>query len=139
MPSKTSIMENPSSKIPPPSSALQKAPTLRPRRAILKDGTPVTLYPIAHGASSIPSDLVGVLADEFCAEVEGGCTYPMEEPMSEDKFAEYWFGTFAVVALTGTEEEIREGRDWRRECLGTFYIKPNYPGNLLCIQFDSWM
>ncbi|KAH3263107.1 hypothetical protein KXW23_006557 [Aspergillus fumigatus] len=128
MPPKTSIMENPSSKIPPPASALQKTPTLKPRRGVLRDGTPVTMYPIAHGASSIPSGLVATLADEFRAEIEAGCTYPMEEPMGEAKFAEYWFGTFAVVALTGDEEEIREGRDWKKECLGTFYIKPNYPG-----------
>ncbi|RHZ50923.1 GNAT family N-acetyltransferase [Aspergillus thermomutatus] len=127
MPAGTSIMENPS-KISPPPSALHNAPSLKPRHATLKDGTPVTLYPIAGGASSIPSDLVALLAEEFRVEIEGGCTYPMEEAMSADKFAEYWFGTFAVVALTGNEEEIRQGRDWKRECLGTFYIKPNYPG-----------
>ncbi|KAF7116463.1 hypothetical protein CNMCM5793_004751 [Aspergillus hiratsukae] len=123
-----SIMENPSTKILPPLSALHNAPTLLPRHAVLKDGTHVTLYPIAHGASSIPAALVALLAAEFAAEIEGGCTYPMEEAMGADKFAEYWFGTFAVVALTGNEKEIREGRDWERECLGTFYVKPNYPG-----------
>lgn len=48
--------------------------------------------------------------------------------MELEKFAGYWFGTFAVVALLGEEGKIREGRDWKRECLGTFYIKPNYPG-----------
>ena len=50
--------------------------------------------------------------------------------MGEDKFAEYWFGTFAVVAVLGDGEDggLREGRNWREECLGTFYVKPNYPG-----------
>ncbi|EAW11264.1 GNAT family N-acetyltransferase [Aspergillus clavatus NRRL 1] len=124
----TCIMENPDSKIPPPPSALQTAPSLQPRHATLKDGSPVTLYPIANGAASIPRGLVELLDREFRAEVEHGCTYPMEEAMSTDKFAEYWFGTFAVVALVGAEESIREERDWEAECLGTFYIKPNYPG-----------
>ena len=52
--------------------------------------------------------------------------------MTLERFAEYWFGTFAVVAVLGEEKEnggLREGRDWERECLGTFYIKPNYPGS----------
>lgn len=25
-------------------------------------------------------------------------------------------------------EDVREGKDWSKECLGSFYIKPNYPG-----------
>lgn len=128
-------MENPNTKIPPPDAALQAAPTLLPRAATLKDGTQVTLYPIAHGASSIPSSLVSLLSEEFAAEIAAGCTYPMEEAMPEDKFAEYWFGTFAVVVLTGNEENIREGRDWAKECLGTFYVKPNYPGILPSFYF----
>lgn len=55
--------------------------------------------------------------------------------MSYEKFAEYWFGTFAVVCLLDDEGEegkegqgLREGREWERVCLGTFYVKPNYPG-----------
>ena len=51
--------------------------------------------------------------------------------MSAEKFAEYWFGTFAVVAVLGDGDDdggLREGRDWEKECLGTFSVKPNYPG-----------
>jgi GNAT superfamily N-acetyltransferase len=74
---------------------------------------------------------VAYLHAEFSAEIERGCTYPMEQPMTLDKFRDYWFGTFAVVALI--EEELTkeiglEERDWEKVCLGTFYIKPNYPG-----------
>ena len=25
-------------------------------------------------------------------------------------------------------EELQEGTDWEKVCLGSFYIKPNYPG-----------
>lgn len=121
-----SIMENPDSRIPPPQPA---PPLLQPRHATLRDGQrSVTLYPITDGPASIPRDLVRFLHREFSAEIERGCTYPMEEVISEEKFAEYWFGTFAVVALAGTAESIEGGRDWEKECLGTFYVKPNYPG-----------
>lgn len=75
---------------------------------------------------------------EFSAEIERGCTYPMEEAMVFEKFREYWFGTFAVVVLRGDREEVtrlisskgEEEADWEGICLGTFYIKPNYPGNI---------
>ncbi|OGM39515.1 acetyltransferase, partial [Aspergillus bombycis] len=122
-----SILEDPTTTLPAPQPAQQASQTLTPRPAHLKDGSPVTLYPVANGPQSVPADLVALLQREFSAEIQAGCTYPMEEPMTLERFAEYWFGTFAVVAVLGEEEGLREGRDWERECLGTFYIKPNYP------------
>ncbi|KJK64674.1 RimI [Aspergillus parasiticus SU-1] len=110
-----SILEDPTTTLPPPEAALQASQTLTPRTSHLKDGTPVTLYPIANGPQSIPADLVALLHREFSAEIKAGCTYPMEEPMTLERFAEYWFGTFAVVAVLG-EEGLTEGRDWEKEC-----------------------
>lgn len=55
----------------------------------------------------------------------------MESPLEYDLYRTYWFGTFAVVAVVDDDESgngLREGRDWERVCLGTFYVKPNYPG-----------
>ncbi|KAL4921530.1 hypothetical protein BDW62DRAFT_174866 [Aspergillus aurantiobrunneus] len=128
-----SILEDPSSKIPPPPSHLLslKTSSIKPFKTTLKSGTPVTLYPIATGPSSLPTSLLQFLHREFSAEIERGCTYPMEEPMPFDRFTEYWFGTFAVVAILepqGDEDLLSEERDWVKECLGTFYVKPNYPG-----------
>ena len=51
--------------------------------------------------------------------------------MALEQFADYWFGTFAVVAVLDDSaggDGLREGREWEQVCLGTFYIKPNYPG-----------
>ncbi|KAJ5316760.1 hypothetical protein PENANT_c016G00572 [Penicillium antarcticum] len=123
------LLEDPSTRNPPPSAHIRAAPTLKARQATLpKDNdAPITLYPITGGAQSLPQDLVRFLHQEFSAEILRGGTYPMEEPLPLEQFAEYWFGTFAVIALDGTEP-IREGRDWESACLGTFYIKPNYPG-----------
>lgn len=55
--------------------------------------------------------------------------------MGVERFGEYWFGVFGVIAVldSGEEDEIgglSEDRDWEKECLGTFYVKPNYPGML---------
>ncbi|KAJ6122847.1 hypothetical protein N7512_005312 [Penicillium capsulatum] len=127
------LLEDPSTRIPPPSSHTQAATALTPRHATLpKDANaPVTLYPITGGPPSVPQDLVKFLHAEFSAEIVRGATYPMEQPMALEQFADYWFGTFAVVAVLNGEEDsdgLKEGRDWEKVCLGTFYIKPNYPG-----------
>jgi GNAT superfamily N-acetyltransferase len=51
--------------------------------------------------------------------------------MSVDKFGSYWFQNFGAVMMLGNIEsadEVVEGKNWATECLGSFYIKPNYPG-----------
>jgi GNAT superfamily N-acetyltransferase len=75
--------------------------------------------------------LLRYLSDQFNKEIEGGDTYPMVEGMPFEQFANYWFQNFAGIMLLGnisSAEEVVEGKDWSKECLGTFYIKPNYPG-----------
>lgn len=139
-----SILEDPSSTIPPPPTHVEslKTQSINPIKTTLKSGTPVTLYPITTGPSAVPRSLVQLLHREFSAEIERGCTYPMEEAMSFERFAEYWFGTFAVVAILDSQEGHggegllagREERDWEKDCVGTFYIKPNYPGMFFSFQ-----
>lgn len=123
--------------LPAPKHHLQSALLLQPIETTPKSGKgPITLYPITKGPSSIPAGIITYLHEEFSAEILKGCTYPMEEPMTLDRFGEYWFGTFAVVVLKGSREEteslLKEGGkkevDWKELCLGTFYVKPNYPG-----------
>lgn len=87
----------------------------------------------------MPPGLVRYLHGEFSAEIERGCTYPMEQAMTLEKFRDYWFGTFAVVALIEEEEDAGKiglhSREWEKVCLGTFYIKPNYPGEFCLVFF----
>lgn len=57
----------------------------------------------------------------------------MLEPLPLEAFGPYWFGKFAAIMLVGdyssTEEVGKLGdTDWSKICLGTFYVKPNYPG-----------
>lgn len=131
------MLEDPSTHNPPPQAHTLAMSRLTPKTTTLpKASAKMTLYPITAGPTSLPADLVKFLHAEFSAEIERGTTYPMEQPMGVDQFARYWFGTFAVVALLDEEQHeggngsdgLREGRDWERVCLGTFYIKPNYPG-----------
>ena len=125
------LLEDPSTRIPPPQAHVDAAPSLSARRTTLPKSAnaPMTLYPITGGPQSVPKDLVKFLHEEFSAEILRGGTYPMEQPMEFDQFADYWFGTFTVLAILDDEGDgLREGRDWENVCLGTFYIKPNYPG-----------
>ncbi|KAJ5899467.1 N-acetyltransferase MPR1 [Penicillium taxi] len=127
------LLEDPSTRIPAPQAHAEGASSLKPRRTTLPKASnaAITIYPIINGAASLPRDLIKFLHAELSAEIERGCTYPMETPQALDEFADYWFGTFATVAVLDDEaggDGLAEGRDWERVCLGTFYIKPNYPG-----------
>ncbi|KAK0712685.1 His(2)-Cys(2) zinc finger-domain-containing protein, partial [Lasiosphaeria miniovina] len=106
-------------------------PTILPRRVTLRDRqTVATVVPFAS-RHQVPESLLRYLNDQFNKEIEGGDTYPMMDPMPFDKFASYWFQNFAGIMLLGsieTADDVEDGKDWSKECLGTFYIKPNYPG-----------
>jgi GNAT superfamily N-acetyltransferase len=55
----------------------------------------------------------------------------MIDGMPLEQFSSYWFQNFGAIMLLGNIEnasEVVEGKDWARQCLGSFYIKPNYPG-----------
>ncbi|KXX77108.1 Protein SPT10 [Madurella mycetomatis] len=106
-------------------------PTITPRHVTLRDRqTVATVVPFAS-RHQVPESLLRYLSDQFNKEIEGGDTYPMLDPMPFDKFASYWFQNFGGIMLLGNLEsaaDVVEGKDWSKECLGTFYIKPNYPG-----------
>lgn len=106
-------------------------PSVVPRQVTLRDRqTVATIVPFAS-RTQVPPSLLLYLSDQFRKEIEGGDTYPMIDPMPFEKFANYWFQNFGAIMLLGRIEhpdEVVEGRDWSKECLGSFYIKPNYPG-----------
>ncbi|KAL8870210.1 MAG: hypothetical protein Q9174_003694, partial [Haloplaca sp. 1 TL-2023] len=52
-------------------------------------------------------------------------------------FGPYWFQNFAAIMVLGQVNSIEEvsgpdsrGVNWGEVCLGSFYVKPNYPGYL---------
>ncbi|KAL5609264.1 hypothetical protein FOVSG1_003945 [Fusarium oxysporum f. sp. vasinfectum] len=104
---------------------------MTPRQATLRDRqTVATIVPFSS-KHQVPESLIAYLCDQINKEIEGGDTYPMMDPFAADKFGSYWFQNFGAIMLLGDverAEDVVEGKDWSRECLGSFYIKPNYPG-----------
>ncbi|KAI0968395.1 hypothetical protein F4678DRAFT_199052 [Xylaria arbuscula] len=104
---------------------------IRPRQVTLRDRQSIATVVPFVSRDQVPQSLLRYLSDQFAKEIEGGDTYPMIDPMPFDKFSAYWLQNFAGIMLLGqinSADEVVEGKDWSRECLGSFYIKPNYPG-----------
>lgn len=108
-------------------------PQFSPTHVTLRDGsTRATILPFTS-LSQVPPSLVAFLCTQLALEIKAGDTYPMTAPLSLEAFGPYWFGTFAAVMLLGeglsVEDVARmQDADWPQICLGSFYIKPNYPG-----------
>lgn len=95
---------------------------------LLKDGeTTATIYPI-HGGEGLPAGLLAFLCDEFNMEIERGDSVAFFDALHMEAFQNYWFGLFAGVMVLGDAPALHGPKQWEKECLGTFFIKPNYPG-----------
>ncbi|CCE88605.1 Piso0_001377 [Millerozyma farinosa CBS 7064] len=95
---------------------------------LLKDGeTTATIYPV-HSDNELPPGLLAFLCDEFNMEIERGDTFPFFDTLHIEAFQNYWFGSFAAVMVLGDSPRLEGSKQWEKECLGTFFIKPNYPG-----------
>jgi GNAT superfamily N-acetyltransferase len=102
-----------------------------PRQVTLRDRVTIATIVPFSSKHQVPPSLLAYLSDQLNKEIEIGDTYPMIDTMSVDKFGSYWFQNFGAVMLLGnigSAEEVVEGKNWATECLGSFYIKPNYPG-----------
>lgn len=95
---------------------------------LLKDGeTTATIYPIQN-TDGLPAGLLAFLCDEFNMEIERGDTFSFFDTLHIELFQNYWFGSFAGIMVLGDSPTLEGPKQWEKECLGTFYIKPNYPG-----------
>ncbi|RMZ70503.1 histone acetyltransferase spt10 [Pyrenophora seminiperda CCB06] len=118
---------------PPPGGPLPVG--IAPCQVILRDRvTTATIIPFS-APNQVPLTLLAYLCDQLGREIEKGDTYPMVEPLALNDFGPYWFGVFGAIMLLGEIQDgralyemARQGCDWERECLGSFCIKPNYPG-----------
>lgn len=121
--------------VPHPSPGGPLPVGIAPCQVTLRDRvTTATLIPFS-APNQVPLTLLAYLCDQLGREIEKGDTYPMVEPLPLDSFGPYWFGVFGAIMLLGEVQDGRElhdmarqGCDWERMCLGSFYIKPNYPG-----------
>lgn len=110
-------------------------PEIVVRQVTLRDRVTIaTLIPFSSPAQ-VPPKLTAFLCELLGNEIEKGDTYPMMERMPLASFGPYWFANFAAVMIMGELQSVEEvaqmeqsGTDWSRACLGSFYVKPNYPG-----------
>lgn len=108
---------------------------IAPRQVTLRDRVTIATIVPFSSPLQVPATLLGYLFDQFNREIEKGDTYPMLEPLPMGSFGQYWFGLFGAIMLLGDIKGIQdvhdmahEGQNWDTACLGSFYIKPNYPG-----------
>lgn len=95
---------------------------------LLKDGeTTATIYPIQNN-DGLPPGLLAFLCDEFNMEIERGDTFSFFDTLHIESFQNYWFGAFAGIMVLGDSPRLEGPKQWEKECLGTFFIRPNYPG-----------
>ncbi|KAK5172889.1 Protein spt10 [Saxophila tyrrhenica] len=110
-------------------------PEITPRQVTLRDRTTIaTLLPFSS-PMQVPAKLTAYLCELLNREIEKGDTYPMMDPMPLSSFGPYWFANFGAIMVLGeldnTEDVLTmeaQGTDWTKQCLGSFYVKPNYPG-----------
>lgn len=93
----------------------------------LKDGSKGTIYPI-YSVDEIPESLLKFMHQEMNDEIERGNTYPIYDILSQKDFADYWFFSFVAIMIKGENPGLQEDSNWESEFLGTYYVKPNYPG-----------
>ena len=109
--------------------------SIYPRQVTLRDRVTITTLIPFSSAIQVPPNLMSYLSDQLNREIEIGDTYPMITPMSVSAFGAYWFQNFGAIMVLGEVESTQQllqmehnGVDWSKQCLGSFYIKPNYPG-----------
>lgn len=105
---------------------------IKPLSFLLADGaTTATAFPV-YDISEVPESLVSYMCTNFSKEVQDGLTYPAYDITCKE-FREYWFFSFCAIVLKGKLESLDPHQDhdadyWKENFLGTFYVKPNYPG-----------
>ncbi|KAI5361383.1 Putative GNAT domain, Zinc finger, H2C2-type, histone UAS binding, acyl-CoA N-acyltransferase [Septoria linicola] len=108
---------------------------IAPKQVTLRDRTTIaTIIPFSS-PSQVPPHLTAYLCELLNREIEKGDTYPMIDGLALSSFAPYWFANFGAIMFMGdisSADEIthmeQRGIDWAKTCLGSFYVKPNYPG-----------
>ncbi|QRV98146.1 GNAT family acetyltransferase [Ceratobasidium sp. AG-Ba] len=80
-----------------------------------------------------------LVCSEFEQELEAGQTYPQEGPMDRAAFEGYFFAADVFVGMAVPDDEVatlvhesiedvRGTRSWDESVVGSYYVKPNYPG-----------
>lgn len=108
---------------------------ITPRQILLRDRVTIATIVPFSSPNQVPPRLTAYLCELLNREIEKGDTYPMMDGLALSSFAPYWFANFGAIMIMGAIDTVEQvaamedrGVDWAKECLGSFYIKPNYPG-----------
>ena len=108
-----------------------KLASLLPIETKTKFDHPVTVHSLStllqddRDESSLISYLQGLLNEE----IQSGNTYPQKSLLSLTEFKNYFLSGDVFVVVKGGKEQSREfSANLQENILGTFYIKPNFPG-----------
>jgi RimJ/RimL family protein N-acetyltransferase len=109
---------------------------IKPKEVVITNGTrctivPFTLYDAKRSPNQMPEALKEYIREILNTEIVVGNTYPMMKELDPEEFQAYWLTHFCGVLLKGqhnAETVLNQPYNWRDICLGSFYIKPNYPG-----------
>ncbi|CAF3938842.1 unnamed protein product [Rotaria sp. Silwood2] len=75
------------------------------------------------------SKLISYLQSLLNKEIEAGNTYPQKFPLNLSEFKNYFLsGDAFIVINSGKTLSIDFSNNLEKTILGTFYIKPNFPG-----------
>ncbi|ORZ25139.1 hypothetical protein BCR42DRAFT_399452 [Absidia repens] len=109
--------------IPKPDSVVS-LDTILPIKKTLRNGTSASLQQVDPTNKALVSYLKGLCNHE----IKTGTTYPQEQEMNDQGFADYFLAYDSFVLVK--DEPIMPGKeyDMQDKVLGCFYIKPNYPG-----------
>ncbi|KAI8062654.1 hypothetical protein BC940DRAFT_308406 [Gongronella butleri] len=102
-----------------------KAPlsSILPMQKSLRNGVHATLHRIEPDNEA----LIAFLFNLVNTEIEDGSTYPQENIFDMDGFLAYFLAYDAFVLVKG-DTVPNKAEDMEENVLGTFYVKPNYPG-----------
>jgi hypothetical protein len=82
------------------------------------------------------SKLLSYLQSLLNKEIEFGNTYPQKFPLNSSEFKNYFLsGDVFIVIKGGKAETIDLYDNLEENLLGTFYIKPNFPGRCSHVMF----
>ncbi|KAK4700249.1 Ca2+:H+ antiporter, partial [Phenoliferia sp. Uapishka_3] len=131
-----------------PSHSIPSTP-VTPTSYLLPTKQALTVFPCTR--ASVDQQLISYLAKVFNDVVREGRTYPQQQELTEEEFANYFFSHDCFVGLLNLDltvadlpatlkdgsiahdanyslETVKAGRSWEESVLGMFYVKPNYPG-----------
>jgi hypothetical protein len=75
------------------------------------------------------SKLIAYLQSLLNKEIEAGNTYPQKHPLNSSEFKSYFLSGDAFVVINGGKTLADDFyNNLKENVLGTFYIKPNFPG-----------